>query len=117
MKFTISIFTLLLSFSFASYAQHRYDESFKKMKRELNLTEFQEKQVKKFDKEAENKINRTSTSSLTSKKARIKQIEEERKNKIRRLLNPEQQERWQMILENKPRRGVTDMPNERTVKQ
>lgn len=116
MKFAVSILILLL-FSTGSPAQHRYDESFKKMKRELNLTKYQESRIKKLDKETGIKIDRTIKSDLTFKKARIKQIEEERKNSIRRLLNPEQQERWQMILENKPRRGVTDMPNERTVKQ
>ena len=116
MKFAVSILALLF-FSTGLQAQHRYDESFKKMKRELNLTKFQENKIKKLDKEAESKINRIARSGLTSKKARIKEIEEERKNSIRDLLNPAQQERWQMILENKPRRGVTDMPNERTVKK
>lgn len=117
MKLFFSVIAFLL-FSTPVFSQKKSDSDwFVKMKRELNLTKTQETQILKIDKAAQVKINainkKQSPKSIAKKTAAIKA---DRKNKIMNLLTPQQQERWQMILDNVPRRGVTDMPNERTNK-
>jgi len=117
MKFLFSVIAFILFLS-PVFSQKKSDSDwFVKMKRELHLTKNQETQILKIDKAAQAKIkalNKKQSPKSIAKKT--KAIKADRKNKIMSLLTPTQQERWQMILDNVPRRGVTDMPNERTTK-
>lgn len=111
-------FFAVLLFSVPVFAQSKNDSDwFVKMKRELHLSQSQEKQIVKIDNWSKAKINQINKKNLSSKEAdkKIVEIKDERKRKIMNLLDAQQQERWQMILDNVPRRGVTDMPNERTI--
>lgn len=117
MKFLFSVIAFILFLS-PVFSQKKSDSDwFVKMKRELHLTKNQETQILKIDKAAQAKIkalNKKQSPKSIAKKTEA--IKADRKNKIMHLLTPTQQERWQMILDNTPRRGVTDMPNERTTK-
>ncbi len=117
MKFLFSVIAFILFLS-PVFSQKKSDSDwFVKMKRELHLTKNQETQILKIDKAAQAKIkalNKKQSPKSIAKKTEA--IKADRKNKIMSLLTPTQQERWQMILDNTPRRGVTDMPNERTTK-
>ncbi len=118
MKFLFSVIAFILFLS-PVFSQKKSDSDwFVKMKRELHLTKNQETQILKIDKAAQAKIkalNKKQSPKSIAKKTEA--IKADRKNKIMSLLTPTQQERWQMILDNTPRRGVTDMPNERTTKR
>lgn len=43
-------------------------------------------------------------------------IKDEKKDQLEAILTPEQKEKIKQTKDNKPRRGVTTMPNERTAK-
>ena len=115
----IVIFFATFLFSARLFAQQDADTAqwFLKMKRELHLTKDQERQIKKYDYACQ--LNMMEVGSLrisdNAKQKKYAQINADRKKNIKKVLNKEQQERWQMILDNKPRRGVTNMPNERTI--
>ncbi len=112
-------FISLFLFSATVSAQHNADTAqwFIMMQRELHLTKNQEKQIKKVDYATQLKMLAVGQSHTTTKakQKRYAQINSDRKKMIRDVLDKQQKERWQMILDNKPRRGVTNMPNERTV--
>ena len=114
------ILICIFSFSATTHAQQSADTAtwFVKMKRELNLTQEQERQIKKIDYGTQIKILGVSQShtSYKAKQKKIDAINSDRKRMIMKILNKDQRERWQMILDNTPRRGVTDMPNERIAK-
>jgi Spy/CpxP family protein refolding chaperone len=113
------IFISFFLFSTTVFAQHNADTArwFIQMQRELHLTKDQERQIKKIDYATQ--LNMLGVYQLKiSNKAKQKkyaQLNSDRKKNINKVLNKEQRERWQMILENKPRRGVTNLPNERTI--
>jgi hypothetical protein len=113
------IFISIFLFSATVFAQHNADTAqwFIKMQRELHLTKDQERQIKKIDYATQLKMIGVGQSHISNKakQKRYAQINSDRKKMIRNVLDKQQQERWQMILENKPRRGVTNMPNERTI--
>lgn len=88
------------------------------MKRELNLTKNQLKKLTDVDNYIMSKVfyfdhmyrkDEAASMSMDLFKQQIK--------KILAILSYEQRPRAIMILDQKPRRGVTDMPNERTIKQ
>ena len=115
----IVIFFATFLFSSSVFAQQDADTAqwFIKMKRELHLSTDQERRIKKIDYATQLNMLGVGQTHISNKAKQKKyaQINADRKKNIKKVLNKEQQERWQMILDNKPRRGVTDMPNERTI--
>ena len=87
--------------------------------KELRLTKLQKKKIRKINKDAATEIsllkkNNPGGDDFTTK---IEENNGARIKKIRNVLNREQQITWSKKLrENKPRRGVTGLPNERTVR-
>lgn len=117
----LTFFLCFLFLSATSYAQHNADTAqwFLKMKRELNLTKDQERQIKKFDYACQLNMITVGQSKISNKAKQKKyaQLNVDRKKRIMKVLNRDQRERWEMILNNTPRRGVTNLPNERTINQ
>lgn len=88
------------------------------MKRELDLTKVQVEKLTGIDNYITSKVysfDHRYTKKTAAKKS--KDLFSQQRKKILSVLTPEQQRRGIMILDQRPRRGVTDMPNERTVKQ
>jgi Spy/CpxP family protein refolding chaperone len=86
--------------------------------RELKLTRAQQKKIRKINHDAAVEINLLEKNADGSEENAIKiaKIRGARIKKITNALTPEQQVLWRKkIRENKPRRGVTGLPNERTV--
>ena len=112
----------LFIFSAGAFAQeqdiihdHRWLLS---MKRELDLTKLQVNKLTGIDKYITAKMysfEHRYTKKTAAKKT--KDLFNQQRKNILAVLTPEQQTRGIMILDQTPRRGVTDMPNERTVKQ
>ena len=88
------------------------------MKRELDLTKDQLKRLTAIDNYIMSKVayyDHNYTKKVAAKNSK-NLFDQQRKN-ILSVLTKEQRPRAIMILDQTPRRGVTDMPNERTVKQ
>ena len=86
--------------------------------KELRLTRLQQKKIRRINKDAATEINflEKNGSKNEAITTRIDKIKGARIKKIRNCLTQEQQVAWrEKLMENKPRRGVTDSPNERTV--
>jgi hypothetical protein len=88
------------------------------MKRELDLTKSQIKKLTAIDNYIMSKVYYYDH-NYTKKNAAIsaRNLFSQQRKKILSVLTQEQRPRAIMILDQKPRRGVTDMPNERTGKQ
>ena len=87
--------------------------------KELDLSKQQKKEVKKYRRS--NKANVAAiknNAALTEhqKKDKLMQIRKENHEKLQTILTPEQKEKMKQMKKEQPRRGVTNMPNERTVK-
>ena len=90
----------------------------KEMVKQLHLTKEQKKQMKSFHRSTKQKKNAIeNNTSLTEqqKKDQLAQLKNEKHTKLETILTPEQKEKMK-ANENKPHRGVTNMPNERTAK-
>ena len=88
--------------------------------KELNLTNEQKKQVKKYKKSDKVKVTAIkNNAALTEqqKKDQLMQVRKEKHDKLETILTPEQKEKMKQMKKDQPRRGVTNMPNERTIKQ
>ena len=86
--------------------------------KELKLTRPQKKKIIKINNEAGIQIRLLKKKDLSNieSTAKIEQINGARIKKIRNNLTPEQQITWRKkLMESKPRRGVTGLPNERTI--
>jgi hypothetical protein len=86
--------------------------------KELKLTRLQQKKIGKINHDATIEINllKKDEGNNQENAIGIERIHGARIKKIRRILTSEQQITWRKKLtENKPRRGVTGLPNERTV--
>ena len=86
--------------------------------KELKLTRLQVKKIIKINKEAGLQISllKKNDPGNNESTAKIEQINGARIKKIRNNLTPEQQITWRKkLMENKPRRGITGLPNERTI--
>jgi len=86
--------------------------------KELKLTGVQEKKIIKINEEAELQISllKENGPGNNESRAKIEQINGARIKKIRNNLTPEQQITWRKkLMESKPRRCVTGLPNERTI--
>ena len=116
MKF-VFLLTAISFFSEALFSQWGKNEDPLTIK-ELRLTRLQEKKIRKINKDAAAKINFLKKNNpggddITTK---IEENNGARIKKIRNVLTREQQITWSKKLrENKPRRGATGLPNERTV--
>lgn len=83
------------------------------------LSKQQKKLVKKYKKSNKAKkiiIKKNTALTEQQRKAKIKELNNEKHNKLEAILTPEQKEKMKQMKENKPRRGVTNMPNERRLK-
>ena len=88
------------------------------MKRELHPTKNQVKKLTDIDNYIMSKVyyfEHNYTKKAAAK--RVNDLFNQQRKNILAVLTQDQQTRAIMILDQKPRRGVTDMPNERTVKQ
>ena len=116
----LSIVIILFSFTINADAQTKHNKKERKeMMKALNLTKEQKVQLKSFHKSTKQEneaIKNNSALSKEQKKEKTEQLHKERHEKLESILTPEQKERMKQMRENKPRRGVTNMPNERTAK-
>jgi periplasmic protein CpxP/Spy len=132
MKRVLAIMILICSISITTFSQekeiaplHQKDSAVpvnvipvKKIK-QANLTSDQKKQVKKYKKTNKAKkvvIKNNTALTEQQKKEQLGQLKTEKQQKLEAILTPEQKEKMKQTKENKPRRGVTNMPNERTAK-
>lgn len=123
--FTFILITIGIS-CFESYAQEKIEIFFQQDSsipvKETNIrlaghSAKQEQQVKKIKKAyQEKKISVEKNNGLTSqqKKSRLDKLEKEKEEKLQAILTREQKEKMKKYKNNTPRRGVTNMPNERT---
>ena len=91
----------------------------KEMVKQLHLTKQQKKQVKTFHKSTKEKkdvIKNNTSLTEPQKKEQLAQLKNEKHTKLEAILTAEQKEKLKQATENKPHRGVTNMPNERTAK-
>jgi len=87
--------------------------------KELKLTRLQQKKIGKINHDAIIEINllKKDESHSEENAISIERIHGARIKKIRKILTSEQQITWhKKLIENKPRRGVTGLPNERSVR-
>jgi uncharacterized protein YbbC (DUF1343 family) len=85
----------------------------------IGLTMGQKKEVKKYKRSNKAKkvvIKNNKALTEQQKKEQLAQLKNEDQRKLEAILTPEQKEKMKQSKENKPRRGVTNMPNERTAK-
>jgi Spy/CpxP family protein refolding chaperone len=92
----------------------------KEMARELNLTKAQKEKFKEMRKAAKNKkegIEDNDKLSQEEKDKELKELRKEQGEKMDTLLTDEQKEKFKKMRKKdkaeKPRRGVTGLPNER----
>jgi Spy/CpxP family protein refolding chaperone len=92
----------------------------KEMVKELNLTKAQKGKFKEMRKEAKNKkeaIEGNDKLSQEEKDKELKELRKEQGEKIDTVLTNEQKEKFKKLRKkdkaDKPRRGVTGLPNER----
>ncbi len=87
--------------------------------KELDLSKKQKKEVKKYKKSNKAKvavINHNASLTEQQKKDQLMQLHKENHDKLEIILTPEQKEKMKQMKKGQPRRGVTNMPNERTAK-
>lgn len=88
--------------------------------KELDLSKQQKKEIKKYKKADKVKVTVIkNNAALTEqqKKDQLIQLRKEKHDKLETILTPDQKEKMKQIKKDQPRRGVTNMPNERTIKQ
>ena len=91
----------------------------KKVK-DLDLSKQQKKEIKKNKKSDKVKvaaIKNNAALTQQQKKNQLIQLHKEKHDKLESILTPEQKEKMKQMKKDQPRRGVTNMPNERTIKQ
>ena len=90
------------------------------MMKAFHLSKQQKDQLKSFhksSKEERETIKNNTALSKEHKKEKFEQLHKERHDRLEAILTPEQKEKMKKIeKENKPHRGVTNMPNERRAK-
>ena len=116
----LSIVILLFSFTINAEAQVKHNKKERKeMVKQLHLTKPQKQQMKSFHKstkqQSEAIINNTYLTEQ-QKKAQLAQLKNEKQQKLEAILTPEQKQKMKQLKKDQPRRGVTNMPNERTAK-
>ena len=114
----LSILILFFAFTISAKAQVQHNEKEKKEIKKHHLTKRDKEVRKTFKRSIKEKKESIKNSALTKeqKKAQLAQLKKEKHDKLQAILTPDQKERMKQIKENTPRRGVTNMPNERTAK-
>ncbi len=124
----IKIFSIFILISIISFKVSAQDERLnqrdsalpmeKQYKGTVNQPGISKQQQKQIDiyKAKEAAIKSNSRLTQRQKKARLAQLKKEKHKRLQAMLTPEQKERIKQIQNNKPRRGVTNLPNERTSK-
>jgi hypothetical protein len=132
MKKVFSIIILISAISFKTFSQekelpvrHQKDSAVpvnaihvKKVKA-IDLTKAQKKEVKKYkrsNKARKALIKNNTALTEQQKKEQRADLKNEKQQKLEAILTSEQKEKLKQTKENKPRRGVTNMPNERKAK-
>jgi len=111
----VFLLTAILFFNEAIFSQWPGNENPLAVK-ELKLTRYQQKKIKRINSKAASQITLLQGKQGNDVKvmARIDKIKSTRIKEIRSCLTPEQRLIWRKkLIENKPRRGVTGLPNER----
>jgi mevalonate kinase len=117
-----SIFFLFLLFAFTLNADAQkkdHKKAKKEMVKQIHLTRQQKKEMKTFKatiKQERETIKRNTALTEQQKKEQLGQLKKEKHAKLETILTAEQKEKLKQTKDNQPRRGVTNMPNERTAK-
>ncbi|HEV8080915.1 MAG TPA: hypothetical protein VGP43_09395 [Chitinophagaceae bacterium] len=124
----IKIFSIFIIISIISFKVSAQDERLnqrdsalpmeKQYKGTVNQPGISKQQQRQIDiyKAKEAAIKSNSKLTQRQKKAKLAQLKKEKHKRLQAMLTPEQKERIKQIQNNKPRRGVTNLPNERTAK-
>ena len=116
----LSIAILLFSFTIHAEAQVKHNKKERKeMVKQLHLSKQQKQQMKSFHKSTKQQseaIKNNTTLTEQQKKSQLAQLKNEKHQKLEAILTPEQKEKMKQMKKGQPRRGVTNMPNERTAK-
>lgn len=116
----LPIVIILFAFTINAEAQTKHNKKERKeMMKSLNLSKQQKQQLKAFHKSTKSQreaIKNNTSLSEEQKKEKIEQLHKERHDKLESILTSEQKQKMNQSRENQPRRGVTNMPNERTAK-
>ena len=116
----IVLLFLLFAFTINADAQKKdHKKAKKEMVKQLHLTKQQKKEMKAFKlttKKEREAIKSNSALTDQQKKDQLAQLKNDKHAKLEAILTPEQKEKMKQAKDNKPRRGVTNMPNERTAK-
>ena len=105
----LSIVLLLFSFTINAEAQVKHNKKERKeMVKQLHLTKQQKQQS--------GAIKNNTALTEQQKKAHLTQLKNEKQEKLEAILTPEQKQKMKQLKKDQPRRGVTNMPNERTAK-
>jgi periplasmic protein CpxP/Spy len=116
----IALLILLFAFTINAEAQKKDQKKAKKeMVKKLQLTKQQKKEMKAYKvstKKKKEAIKNNSALTEQQKKDQLAQLKNDKHAKLEAMLTPGQKEKIKQAKDSKPRRGVTDMPNERTAK-
>lgn len=108
----------LFAFTLNAEAQKKDPKKAKKeMVKQLHLSKQQKKEMKAVSlKKKKEAVKNNSALTEQQKKDQLAQLKNDKHAKMEAILTPEQKEKIKEAKDNKPRRGVTGMPNERTAK-
>jgi len=119
MRSLLSLLLLLFVFTMSVAAQPAHHKKGKKIIKQLHLTSQQKHELKTFHKSAKQQVTAIKNNTALSeqqKKEQLEQLKEKRHEKLEAILTPEQKEKLKELKKEGPRRGVTNMPNERKAK-
>ena len=116
----LSIVIILFAFTINAEAQTKHNKKERnEMMKSLNLSKQQKQQLKAFHKSGKSEretIKNNTALSQEQKKEKMEQLHKEKHDKMESILTPEQKQKMLQMRDNQPRRGVTNMPNERIAK-
>jgi hypothetical protein len=116
----IALLFLLFGFTINADAQKKdHKKAKKEMLEQLHLTKQQKKEMKAYkavSKKKKEAIKNNNALTEQQKKEQLAQLKNDKHAKLEAILTSAQKEKIKQAKDSKPRRGVTDMPNERTAK-
>lgn len=116
----LSIVIIFFSFTINADAQTKHNKKERKeMMKSLNLSKQQKQQLKAFHKSTKSEreaLKNNTALSEEQQKEKLEQMHKESHDKLESILTPEQKQKMLQMRGNQPRRGVTNMPNERIAK-
>ena len=117
---SIVLLVLLFAFTINANAQKKdHKKAKKEMVKQLHLTKKQKKEMKAYkvvSKKKKEAIKNNSALTEQQKKEQLAQLKDDKHAKLEAVLTPEQKQKMKQVKNTTPRRGVTDMPNERIAK-